>query len=187
MRFLIIIITLLLTETAIARDCSLPNQWHKLCSVLDSRVEQTARKMKLQESNAKSLEKFLNSTNYNFVYLLILQNLLPKTTLELLIAVNERDLDIKEADLIAKYLQKLVRFYNFQNVAAFDNNTSHIIGRNWWEINYSGENMTWQGQKTKYAPYGITDFKSVECLKKFFAVESKLPYFAKIYKPKNKI
>lgn len=92
MRFLIIIITLLLTETAIARDCSLPNQWHKLCSVLDSRVEQTARKMKLQESNAKSLEKFLNSTNYNFVYLLILQNLLPKTTLELLIAVNERDL-----------------------------------------------------------------------------------------------
>ena len=42
------------------------------------------------------------------------------------------------------------------------NNTSHIIGRNWWEINYSGENMTWQGQKTKYAPYGITDFKSVE-------------------------
>ncbi|KIJ88836.1 hypothetical protein [Rickettsia asembonensis] len=98
MRFLII--TLFLTQTAIARDCSLPNQWHKLCSILNLRVKQTARKMKLQESSAKSLEKFLNATNYNFVYLPILQNNLPKTTLELLIAINKRGLDIKEADLI---------------------------------------------------------------------------------------
>ncbi|WCR56530.1 hypothetical protein [Rickettsia asembonensis] len=98
MRFLII--TLFLTQTAIARDCSLPNQWHKLCSILNLRVKQTARKMKLQESSAKSLEKFLNATNYNFVYLPILQNNLPKTTLELLIAINKMGLDIKEADLI---------------------------------------------------------------------------------------
>ncbi|WP_218460791.1 hypothetical protein [Rickettsia sp. TH2014] len=62
---MIIIISLFLTESAIARECSLPNQWHKLCPVLDSRVEQTTRKMKLQESSAKSLEKFLNATNYN--------------------------------------------------------------------------------------------------------------------------
>lgn len=183
MRFLIIIMSLFFTGQAIARDCSLPNQWHKLCSILGSRVEQTARKMKLQESNVKGLEQFLNSTNYSFVYLPILQNDLPKTTLELLIAVNERGLDIKEADLIAKYLQELLRFYNFQNVAAFDNNTSHIIGRKWQEIDYFGENMTWQNQKAKYARYGITDFKSVNCLKKFFKVESKLPYFTRIYKP----
>ncbi len=181
MRFLII--TLFLTQTAIARDCSLPNQWHKLCSILNLRVKQTARKMKLQESSVKSLEKFLNATNYNFVYLPILQNNLPKTTLELLIAINKSGLDIKEADLMAKYLQELVGFYNFQNVAAFDENTSHIIGRQWHEIDYSGEGMTWQGRKAKYARYGITDFKSVDCLKKFFKVESKLPYFTKIYKP----
>ncbi|KIJ88837.1 hypothetical protein [Rickettsia asembonensis] len=84
---------------------------------------------------------------------------------------------------MAKYLQELVGFYNFQNVAAFDENTSHIIGRQWHEIDYSGESMTWQGQKAKYARYDITDFKSVDCLKKFFKVESKLPYFTKIYKP----
>lgn len=140
--------------------------------------------MKLQESNAKSLEKFLSSTNYNFIYLSELQNFLPKNTLELLIAINERSLDKKEADIMAKYLQELIESYNFQNVAAFDENTSHIIGRDWHDIDYSGEGMTWQGQKAKYAPYGITDFKSVNCLKKFFAVESKLPYFTKIYKPR---
>jgi len=183
MRFLIIIISLFLTESVIARDCNLPKGWQKLCHILDSRVEQTAKKMKLQESNAKSLEQFLNSTNYNFIYLPILQNFLPKTALELLIAINERGLDKKEADLMAKYLQEFIEYYNFQNVAAFDNNTSHIIGRQWYEIDYSGEGMTWRGQKAKYARYGITDFKSVECLKKFFKVESRLPYFTKIYKP----
>jgi len=184
MHILILIISLFLTESVIAMDCNLPNEWQKLCSILDSRVEQTARKMKLQESNAKSLEQFLNSTDYNFIYLAELQNFLPKTTLELLIAINERWLDIREADLMAKYLQELLESYNFQNVAAFDENTSHIIGRQWLEIDYSGENMTWQGQKAKYAPYGIVNFKSVDCLKKFFKVESKLPYFTKIYKPK---
>ena len=164
--------------------CNLPEQWQNLCSVLESRVAQTAKKMKLQESNAKSLEQFLSSTNYNFIYLSELQNFLPKTTLELLIAINERSLDKKEADLMAKYLQGLIESYNFQNVAAFDENTSHIIGRDWHEIDYSGEGMTWQGQKAKYAPYDITNFKSVERLKKFFAVESKSPYFTKIYKPR---
>ncbi|MCC8461964.1 MAG: hypothetical protein LN546_02045 [Rickettsia endosymbiont of Ecitomorpha arachnoides] len=109
---------------------------------------------------------------------------MPKTTLELLIAINERGLDIKEADLMAKYLQGLIASYNFQNIAAFDENTSHIIGRDWHEIDYSGEGMTWQGQKAKYARYDIIDFKSVDRLKKFFTVESKLPYFTKIYKPK---
>ncbi|MFY9589589.1 NUDIX hydrolase [Rickettsia endosymbiont of Halotydeus destructor] len=183
MRFLIIIITLFLTEAAIARECNLPEQWQKLCSILEARVEQTAQKMKLKEASAKNLEHFLNSGNYNFVYLPALQNDLPKTTLELLIAINERALNIKEADLIAKYLQGLIESYNFQNVAAFDENTSHIIGRDWDEIDYSGENMTWQGQKAKYASYNITDFKSVDSLKKFFTIESKLPYFNKIYKP----
>ena len=54
-----------------------------------------------------------------------------------------------------KYLQELIEYYNFQNVAAFDENTSHIIGRQWHEIDYSGEGMTWQGQKAKYARYGV--------------------------------
>jgi len=44
--------------------------------------------------------------------------------------------------------------------------------------------MTWQSQKKKYAPYGITNFKSLDNLEKFFPIESKLPYFARIYQPR---
>ena len=36
-----------------------------------------------------------------------------------------------------------------------------IIGREWHEIDYSGESMTWQKQKIKYAPYGISNFKTL--------------------------
>lgn len=74
----------------------------------------------------------------------------------------------------------------FENIKAFDNNTSHIIGRKWHEIDYSGENMTWQGQKEKYIPYGITDFRTLENMRKFFAIEGNFPYFNKIYKPTKK-
>ena len=84
---------------------------------------------------------------------------------------------------MADYLRKLVKEFQFQNVGAFDENTSHIIGRDWHEIDYSNEGMTWQKQKAHYAPYGIKNFKSQEYLVNFFSVDSKLPYFKKTYKP----
>jgi hypothetical protein len=59
------------------------------------------------------------------------------------------------------------------------------MGRQWHEIDYSGEGMTWEKQKAFYAPYGIDHFKSLACLEEFFKVESQLPYFRKIYKPKH--
>ncbi len=114
-----------------------------------------------------------------------LQFIMPKTSTELLMATYKRGLNKSEAEKMAKYLIKLVDFYKFKNLPAFDNNTSHLIGREWYEIDYSGENMTWKKQKEKYAPYGISNFKSLVCLQKFFPVESKLPYFNKVYQPMN--
>jgi hypothetical protein len=96
-------------------------------------------------------------------------------------AINKRGVDFKEAELMAKYLKEFVDRCQFQNVTAFDNNTSHIIGREWHEIDCSGEGMSWKKQKEKYAAYGILNFKSLENLKKFFSIESQLPYFKKIY------
>jgi hypothetical protein len=100
-------------------------------------------------------------------------------------AVAFRDVDIKDAEEIAKYLKTMVVNFNFQNIGAFDENTSHIIGRNWHEIDYSGEGMTWEKQKEKYKKHDITNFKTIENIKLFFPVESKLPYFKKIYRPLN--
>jgi hypothetical protein len=57
------------TASAIARECSMPNQWQTLCPILQHRVVQTTAKMKLQESEAKDLERFLEAINYELVYL----------------------------------------------------------------------------------------------------------------------
>ncbi len=100
---------------------------------------------------------------------------------ELLFAIQARGLDKQEAEKIAAYLQHVPKEYHIHKVAKFDENTSHIIGREWHEIDYSGEGMTWEGQKAKYKSYGITNFKSVTNLKKFFPVESQLAYFKQVY------
>jgi hypothetical protein len=172
-------------EPTIARDCKLPTQWKGLCSVVHKRVCQKRPKMRLTEVDAKGLEEFLNATEDTFPNLDKLQSVLPKTTVELLRSVQQRGVASKEAELMAAYLKTTVEGFHFQNVPAFDENTSHIIGREWHEIDYSGEGMTWAKQKAHYAPYGIKDFKSVDCLKKFIPVESKLPYFRKLYRPRH--
>lgn len=182
---LFLIGSLSLSNQASARECHLPQKWGKLCHVLQNRVCQTSLKMKLQEQDAKKLEEFLNTTHQEFPQLVSLQQLLPKTATELLLSICQRGVPKDETESIAAYLQEFVHDYQFQNVAAFDNNTSHIIGREWHEIDYTGEGMTWQKQKKHYVPYGVDNFKSLACLRKFFAVESKLPYFKKIYKPKK--
>ena len=63
----------------IARECGLPNHWQTLCYIFKHRVVQTTTKMKLRESEAKDLDRFLQATNYE---LYLLQYLLPKTTTE---------------------------------------------------------------------------------------------------------
>lgn len=173
----------LFVSPAIARMCNLPSEWEALCPILTSRVAQKKPKMKLREPDAKSLEDFLSSTKDKFPHLNSLQILLPKTTLELLMSHHQRGVTLLQAELMAEYLKQMVEECQFQNSSAFDENTSHIIGREWSEIDYSGEGMTWEKQKAYYAPYGINNFKSKDCLKKFFQVESKLPYFVKIYQP----
>ncbi len=178
---ILLLITVAFVQQAYARECHLPESYKNLCGILEQRLNQNTPKMKLTEAEVVALEQFL--TTKTFVNIHHLQWLLPKTTIELLMAIRFRDLPSDEAESIAHYLKTLVESCQFQNIKAFDNNTSHIIGREWYEIDYSGEGMTWEKQKAHYTPYGITNFKTLENVKKFFPVESKSPYFKKIYKP----
>lgn len=177
----LILILLFLSFKALA-STTLPHQWTPLNKILNARLEQTSPKMKLNESQIHSFVAFLNGFSArDLVRLQKLQKTMPKTTLELLIAMQSRELDKDEAQKMAAYLQQVPHDYHIKNLAAFDENTSHIIGREWHEIDYSGEGMTWEGQKAKYESYGITHFKSLENLKKFFPVESQLAYFKEAY------
>jgi hypothetical protein len=112
---------------------------------------------------------------------------MPKTSIEIMRAVNERNVSRTEAEAISAYLLRLHDSMRMKNPRPFDENTSHVIGREWHEIDYTGEGMSWQSQKKFYTRYGITDLKTVENVRKLFQVESKLPYFSRIYKPEGKL
>lgn len=162
---------------------SLSPTWEPFKPILTQRFTQKAPKMQLNAQQVESFVQYLNQLEDPTNNLNQLQKIMPKTSLELLMATHNRNLPLSEAEKMAAYLDILAHKYNFKNLNAFDENTSHIIGREWQEIDYSGENMTWRKQQLKYQPYGITDFKSLDTLKKFFVVESKLPYFNKAYHP----
>lgn len=162
---------------------SLTPTWEAFKPILIHRLTQKSPKMRLNIEQVDSFVNFLNHLEMSTYNLNQLQKTMPKTSLELLMAVQDRYLPLSEAEKMASFLERFSYSRNFQNISAFDENTSHIIGREWHEIDYSGENMTWRKQKLKYQPYGILDFKSLATLKKFFVVESTLPYFNKTYHP----
>jgi hypothetical protein len=164
-----------------ASEIQVPAVWNKFAVILQARLEQPQAKMKLTPEQSKNFTVFLNNLQQPTPELLQLQTTLPKTTLELLRSVESRDVQLSEAAKMAAYLQIVPEKYNVKNITAFDENTSHIIGRDWNQIDYGGEGMTWEKQQLKYKPYGITNFKTVENLSKFFPVESELPYFSKVY------
>jgi len=167
------------------KDVELPQAWQTFKPILTSRLKQTNLKMKLEAKQVASFIQFLKHLNKPTPKLTSLDKILPKTTLELLMAVQARGVDLEEAENMAAYLEHLVHQFDFTHVETFDENTSHIIGRAWNEIDYTGEGMTWKKQQLKYQPYGILHFKSLDCLKKFFPVEAKLPYFNQAYQPRN--
>ena len=162
-------------------NVQLPIEWAVLDPILCARLKQPQQKMKLTKHQANHFIGFLWSINVPTPSLLALTHLLPKTTLALLRGVETRGVPLHEAEKMANYLADVPEIYSIRNIADFDENTSHIIGRQWHEIDYEGEGMSWQQQQKKYEPYDITDFKSVANLEKFFPVESKLPYFKEAY------
>jgi hypothetical protein len=137
---ILLLITVAFVQQAYARECHLPKSYKSLYAILEQRINQTTPKMKLTEAAVVTLEQFLNTKT--FIKIHQMQHFLPKTTLELLMAIRFGNLSSDEAESIAHYLNTLVESCQFQNIKAFDNNTSHIIGREWHEIDYSGEGMT---------------------------------------------
>jgi len=168
-----------------ASMANVPKAWAPLSITLLGRYEQQEPKMKLNEQQVENFISYLNKLKTPTPELIKLQTKLPKTTLELLRATQSRGVDLAEAEKMASYLYTLVDKCKFKHVNKFDENTSHIIGRDWPEIDYTGEGMTWEAQRLKYLPYGIEDFRSAAQLAKFFPVEAKLPYFNKVYEPEN--
>jgi hypothetical protein len=116
-----------------------------------------------------------------------LHAVMPRSTVELARAVRERGVTPEDADDIARYLVRFADVLAFARLDVFDENHSHVTGRQWHEIDYSGEGMTWQRQRDYWLPRGVIDFRRVEHIHAYFVGASRLPHWQRVYRPRGKV
>ncbi|MFH0737396.1 MAG: hypothetical protein V1827_02825 [Candidatus Micrarchaeota archaeon] len=162
--------------------------YRKIAEMIMSRVKQQKKKMKLthEEGNlaAGYLLKALAKRSPMPKTKALLDHM-PKTTIELLRGVNERGVKADEAERMARYLVRFLSSMKIRRQGTFDECISHMIGREWHEVDYSGEGMTWQSQKKLYASEDVTDLKTAKHLYGFLKIERTLNYFKKLFRPRG--
>jgi hypothetical protein len=159
----------------------------RAAQVIARRLRQKQPKMKLSPVEARRVADAILRRRSELPETRALHDLMPRSFVELVRAVEERDLDPGEAEVIARYLSGLVKTLRFGNLERFDENHSHVIGRQWAEIDYSGEGTTWQRQRAAWAPHGVVDFRRATHLHRYFTAEEKLGYFRRIYRPRGRM
>jgi hypothetical protein len=155
--------------------------------VLDRRARQKQPKMKLSPGQARALAEAILRRVPDMPRARALHDVMPRSFVELMRAVEERGLAPAEAEAMAAYLTGLCAALRFGNPVQFDENHSHVIGREWAEIDYSGEGTTWQRQRAAWLRHGVADFKKAEHLHRYFGAEEKPPYFRRIYRPRGRM
>ncbi len=153
---------------------------------IQRRIDQPPPKMRLSPAEAHSTALALVAVA-NRAPFRELHAVMPRSTVELARAVHERGVTLDEADQIATYLVAVVAACRFERLTVFDENHSHVIGREWSEIDYTGESMTWQGQRDAWAPRGVTSFERAVYIHAYFLGAEKLRHWDKVYKPRGKL
>ncbi len=165
-----------------ALDSLRSNGFGRAAEILEARVTQK-KKMKLTREQARDAAAYLLQDLPGMKNARRLYGKMPRSTIELLRAVNERDVPREDAEEIAGYLLCFTGAMGFRNLRQLDSNHSHIIGREWHQIDYSGEGMTWQSQKKFGVSRGIHDFRKAIHIHRYFTFASGQPYFKRIYRP----
>ena len=150
------------------------------------RVAQKPRKMKLSPDEALAAALALLDVAEREAFRALVA-VMPRSTVELARAVRERGVTRDEAEVIARYLVRVGAALAFERLPVFDENHSHVTGREWHEIDYSGEGMTWQGQRDDWSPRGVTSFKRASYIHAYFVGAEKLPHWMKVYRPRGKL
>jgi hypothetical protein len=116
-----------------------------------------------------------------------LHDVMPRSTVELARAVAERGVPRAEAERIAEYLVGFCAALDFERLAVFDENHSHVTGREWHEIDYTGEGTTWQRQQAYWEPRGVISFERREYIHAYFVGAEPLPHWKKVYRPRGRV
>ena len=141
--------------------------------------------MKLTEAEAAKTGEYIVANLPTMPRSLELKKTLPKTTIELIRAVGERGVSKEDAEGIADYLIKFMDAMKIQNLKSFDESNSHVVGREWEDIDYRGEGMNAASQKRQWAPLGVTNYKKAEYFHNYFKYAKDLPYFGRVYQPQG--
>ncbi|MBN2495926.1 MAG: hypothetical protein JXR96_15145 [Deltaproteobacteria bacterium] len=152
-------------------------------AVLRARTEQRSPKMKLGPAEARAIAGYFAALPAELVRVAALAERMPHSAVELVSAMHERGVPSEDAEAMADFLLRMSEAGKFKNLRQLDINHSHVIGRDWPQIDYSGERMTWQGQKAFWEPKGVKSFKKAEYLAAYFRHASRMSYFKRIYKP----
>jgi len=155
--------------------------------VIARRVAQTKPKMRLTETEAIVAAAAVLSLVPDSEPLSALHLVMPRSTVELCRAVRERGVPAADAEAIARYLSRMVAVMQFRKLATFDENHSHVTGRDWEQIDYRGEGMTWQTQKDYWAPRGVPSFKRAAYVHAYFSGAARMKHFARVYRPTGKM
>ncbi|MDD5171620.1 MAG: hypothetical protein PHF60_01135 [Candidatus ainarchaeum sp.] len=152
---------------------------------LEGRANQKSQKMKIDEERAVKISDYLLNKLPNMPNASELEKLMPRSVVELVVAVEERGVSQVEAEKIADFLLRFTGAMRFQNLKQFDSNHSHVIGRDWDQIDYSGEGTTWQQRKRQWTKFGVVSFKEAQYIRNYFEREKELGYFTNIYRPEG--
>lgn len=153
--------------------------------VIEQRVAQPKPKMKLTAQQGRDAATALVELDRPAVR--ELHAVMPRLTVELARAVRERGVPLEEADAIARYLVRVVQALSFERLGTFDENHSHVIGRDWPDIDYTGEGMTWRSQRADWAPEGVTGFKRASFIHAYFVGAERLPHWKRVYRPRGRM
>jgi hypothetical protein len=159
----------------------------KMATIIQSLVNQKKKKMKLTEDEGFRAANYLLESLSEMDNTRKLAEQLPKAIIELVMAVHERGVKQKDAEEISAFLLTFLAHLKLLHPAKFDENLSHVIGRQWHEIDYSGEKMTWQKAQASFTPMGVVDFRKAEYVEIYFRWESKKQFFMRIYQPQGRL
>jgi len=155
--------------------------------VLVSRVAQEEHKYKLSEEQATEIARYFLSDLAEMPASRKLLDVMPRTTVELVRATRERGVAQSEAEEIADYLFLVTKSMRFGNLRGVDVSHSHVVGREWWQIDYSGEPMTWEEQQRDWEPLGVVNFKKASYIRAYFKHVSKMRFFKRVYRPTGRL
>jgi len=155
--------------------------------VLEARVNQEKPKMKLTEEEARQVSTYLVEELPNLPKCAALLDKMPKAAVELVRGTRERGMSSEAVEEIALYLSNFLGRMRLGNAGRFDESVSHVIGRTYEQIDWSGEDTSAEQQRRDWEPYGVPDFRTAEHYHNYLRHAVEMRWFTRAFQPRGRL